>query len=285
MDDKKYIKDIDITYFVSIEGYENYKINRNGEVIRIIDKEHFRYVAISKNKHNNLYFRVWKDGKEKGIYLANALATAFIPKNNINSEKVYHKNNNPLDNRLENLYWAEPDVLSDKRKKINKNILKGFTEIKNFKGYYINKEGIVIRINKDGVTYKKRKCVLSNNLYYVVLSKKNKKKTCLLHRLLAETFIPNPKLLNIVAHKNKNTLDNRIDNLMWVHRRGIIDNKNKKVFVYEDSKLIKEYISIKETVRDLNISYYILRKHLKSKDKIFVTKLNKIVTFSYIKLK
>lgn len=84
-----------------------------------------------------------------------------------------------------------------------------------------------------------------------------------------------------LTNKNKNTLDNHINNLMWVHRRGIIDNKNKKVFVYEDSKLVKEYISIKETVRDLNISYYILRKHLKSKDKIFVTKLNKIVIFSH----
>lgn len=280
----KNIKDIDITSFVAIKYYKNYMINRNGEVIRIIDKNHFRYVAISKNKDNNLYFRVYKNNKAKMLYLANALAAAFIENKN-NSKRVYHRNKNPLDNRLENLYWAEPDVLSNKRKKINNNILKGFTEIKNFKGYYINKEGIVIRLNKDGVTYKERKLFIINGYYYVVLSKKNKKKTCLLHRLLAETFIPNPKKLNIVSHKNKNTLDNRIDNLMWVHRRGIIDNKNKKVFVYEDSKLVKEYISIKETVRDLNISYYILRKHLKSKDKIFVTKLNKIVTFSHIKLK
>ena len=280
----KNIKDIDITSFVAIKYYKNYMINRNGEVIRIIDKNHFRYVAISKNKDNNLYFRVYKNNKAKMIYLANALAAAFIENKN-NSKRVYHRNKNPLDNRLENLYWAEPDVLSNKRKKINNNIKNNFVEIKQFPNYFINKNGKVIKLNKDGITYKERKLVLSNGYYYVLLSNNNKKRTCLLHRLLAETFIPNPKKLNIVSHKNKNTLDNRINNLMWVHRRGIIDNKNKKVFVYENNKLIKEYVSIKETVRDLNISYYILRKHLKSKDKIFVIKLNKIVIFSHTELK
>ena len=280
----KNIKDIDITSFVAIKYYKNYMINRNGEVIRIIDKNHFRYVAISKNKDNNLYFRVYKNNKAKMLYLANALAAAFIENKN-NSKRVYHRNKNPLDNRLENLYWAEPDVLSNKRKKINNNIKNNFVEIKQFPNYFINKNGKVIKLNKDRITYKERKLVLSNGYYYVLLSNNNKKRTCLLHRLLAETFIPNPKKLNIVSHKNKNTLDNRINNLMWVHRRGIIDNKNKKVFVYENNKLIKEYVSIKETVRDLNISYYILRKHLKSKDKIFVIKLNKIVIFSHTELK
>ena len=122
MEYKKNIKDIDITSFVSIKDYKNYMINIKGEVIRIIDKEHFRYVAISKNRYNNLYFRVYKNNKGKMIYLANALAAAFIP-NIKNSSKVYYKNNNPLDNRLENLYWGEPEILSDKRKKINNEIL------------------------------------------------------------------------------------------------------------------------------------------------------------------
>lgn len=79
MEYKKNIKDIDITSFVSIKDYKNYMINIKGEVIRIIDKEHFRYVAISKNRYNNLYFRVYKNNKGKMIYLANALAAAFIP--------------------------------------------------------------------------------------------------------------------------------------------------------------------------------------------------------------
>lgn len=284
--DYKNIKDIDITLFVPIKDYKNYLINRNGEVIRIIDNERFRYVAISKNKYNNLYFRVYKNNKDKMLYLANALATAFIPNVN-NSKKVYHRNNDPLDNRLENLYWAEPDILSIKRKKINNNIKDNFVEIKNFPNYFINKDGKVIKLNKDGNTYKERKAVISNGYYYVVLSKKNKKRTCLLHRLLAETFIPNPKKLNIVAHKNNNRLDNRISNLILIYRNGTINNKSKKVYIYEVSEddniinIIKEYQSIKETVRELNISIYYVRKHLKNKEKLFIAELNKIVVLSH----
>lgn len=284
--DYKNIKDIDITSFVPIKNYENYLINRNGEVIRIINNEYFRYVAISKNKYNNLYFRVYKNNKDKMIYLANALATTFIPNVN-NSKKVYHRNNDPLDNRLENLYWAEPDILSIKRKKINNNIKNNFVEIKNFPNYFINKNGKVIKLNKDGNTYKERKAVISNGYYYVVLSKNNKKRTCLLHRLLADTFIPNPKKLNIVAHKNNNRLDNRISNLIWIYRNGTITNKSKEVYVYEVSEddkiinLIKEYKSIKEIVRELNISIYYVRKHLRNKEKLFIAELNKIVVLSH----
>ena len=37
-----------------------------------------------------------------------------------------------------------------------------------------------------------------------------------LHRLLAQAFIPNPQNLQVVDHKNRNKLDNRLNNLRWV---------------------------------------------------------------------
>lgn len=39
------------------------------------------------------------------------------------------------------------------------------------------------------------------------------------HRLVAETFIPNPNNLPVVNHKDENRLNNNIDNLEWVSHK------------------------------------------------------------------
>ena len=49
----------------------------------------------------------------------------------------------------------------------------------------------------------------------VILSRNQKKKHCRLHRLVAETFIPNPNDKPVVNHKDKNVLNNTVDNLEW----------------------------------------------------------------------
>ena len=62
------------------------------------------------------------------------------------------------------------------------------------------------------------KPTLNNNGYLIVmLSKHGKKKRYSLHRLIAETFIPNPGNKPQVNHKNLIKTDCRVSNLEWVN--------------------------------------------------------------------
>lgn len=49
----------------------------------------------------------------------------------------------------------------------------------------------------------------------VLLSKNNKSKEWLVHRLVAKTFLPNPKKMPEVNHRDENTKNNNVSNLEW----------------------------------------------------------------------
>jgi hypothetical protein len=63
---------------------------------------------------------------------------------------------------------------------------------------------------------------LASNKHYlrVVLCKNGKTKGILVHRLVAKEFIPNPKNLPQVNHKDGIKINNSVTNLEWRSRRG-----------------------------------------------------------------
>ena len=92
-------------------------------------------------------------------------------------------------------------------------------DIKGFEDYQITDDGKVWS-KKSG---KFLKAWLNNTGYEKVMI--NKKK-CLIHRLVAETFIPNPENKPYIDHINPVRTDNRAENLRWCTPKENMNNSN-----------------------------------------------------------
>lgn len=58
---------------------------------------------------------------------------------------------------------------------------------------------------------------------YVMVNKKNYR----VHRLVAETYIPNPNGYSTVDHIDRNPANNRVDNLRWADQKMQHDNSSQ----------------------------------------------------------
>lgn len=86
-------------------------------------------------------------------------------------------------------------------------------DIKGFEGLYgITEEGEILNYR----TQKFMKQRFDKDGYLrVSLTKDGKQQTFFIHRLLAEAFIPNPKNLPLINHKDENKKNNNLNNLEW----------------------------------------------------------------------
>lgn len=111
-----------------------------------------------------------------------------------------------------------------------------------------------------------RKTKYNNGGYEIItLSKDGKEKTCLVHRLVAQAFIPNPNNLPEINHRDENTKNNCVDNLEWCNREynlyyGTgIRRRAEKIMVpviqyTKDGMLIKKWDSMQEVMKELGIN-------------------------------
>ena len=113
-------------------------------------------------------------------------------------------------------------------------------DIEGYEGLYkISNLGRVKSLNYNN-TGKERILKLGGNrgnYPQVELGKNGERRTCLVHRLVAEAFIPNPDNKPCVDHINTIKTDNRVENLRWVTRK---ENANNPLTKKHSEKTIQK---------------------------------------------
>lgn len=131
-------------------------------------------------------------------------------------------------------------------------------DVKNYEGLYA--------ITRDGKVWSHKRQIFlhpaTNRGGYltVILYKNHKKKSYLVHRLVAEAYIDNPKNLPFINHINENKTDNCVENLEWITkcdnnnygtRNARISINNGKAVLCIESNVV--YDSTHQAARRLNL--------------------------------
>ncbi len=159
--------------------------------------------------------------------------------------------------------------------------------------YKINKDGVIeslsrIVITADNVNRNYKHRILKPakdkyGYYYVVFSINGVRKKHMIHRLVAEKYIPNPDNKPEINHKNGIKTDNRVENLEWCtsyenkchgYLTGLYDNKGEShgrhklsnTEVHEiRSKYIPKIYGLQKLANEYNVSVSVIHRIISQK--------------------
>ncbi len=143
----------------------------------------------------------------------------------------------------EGYYW--------KRRHSKENLpnIKGWKEIKGYPGYFVSIEGDIYSSFTSRIRKPKKE-----SYYRICL----REKWFQIHRLVAQTYIPNPDNKRYVNHKDGNKYNNHVNNLEWVTKKengqhasqtGLIKKRSVNQLTL-NGRIIKDYPSILEAAQD-----------------------------------
>lgn len=125
--------------------------------------------------------------------------------------------------------------------------------IKGYEEYQCDTEGVVY--GKKGAPLKPN--VNSRGYKYVVFCVNGQCKTMMVHRIIACTFIPNPRNVNVINHKDRVKTNNKVGNLEWctfsentAHARDILG-----YFVGDKNPCAKPIIGIDKKTKETIYSF------------------------------
>lgn len=146
-----------------------------------------------------------------------------------------------------------------------------------YKNIYINDVDVYKR-QKNGTLIKLCKWVDNLGYYMVSFRIDGKRKYVRVHRLIAETLMPNPLNLPMVNHKDTNKLNNNLINLEWctnayntqeAYDHNLYPSKRKCAIraIHKESKAVFEFVSIRECAKQLGLNRKTITSILKGEKK------------------